>query len=249
MRLGCTCSASSSIITNGPTQMSSADQDEELTLRIEALAGRMTDYRARFFRPLGPSDIQVARQGLIDIQNMVTDLEGEWRSCSDAHFLQVFQKLGAGKMLNGTRNSLARRRLRIVKRISRGVLDWLWLSGGIGPKEIMVLLNVTRKGYEMLEHVVSLPSYTSHYSDQCSTFTRTSQQSFTRREALEMNASMRLQIERLCSDVNSKQQQISLLNLHSQMVLTSHMRRLNGLLLVLTIGVLIATVLILVARG
>lgn len=230
-------------------QMSNADQDKKLTSKIEALADKMTDYRANFFQPLGPQQIQCARQALIDIQNMVTDLEWEWRSYSNAHFFPIFQKLGARKMLNEAKSSLARRRLHTVKEVSRWLLDWLWLTQNIGPKEIMVLLNVTRKGYEMLEQVSSLPSYTCHYSEQCSTFAGTSQQDFTKREALEMNAAMLLQIERLCSDVNSKQQQISLLNLYSQTVLTAHMRRLNGLLLVFTIGVLIATVLILIARG
>jgi len=225
--------------------MAKVDQGEELTSMIEVLIRRMADYKASFFRPLGPADIQVARQALIDIQNAVTAVEDKWRSYSHAYFFRTFKRLGVGE-IPGRMTSTPRWRRSRIGRLIGQTLDLFGISRAIGPNEMIVLLNVTRRGYEMLEHIVSLPSYTSHYNEQCSAFTGTSQQSFTRREALEMNASMCLQVNRLCDDVNSKQQQISLLNIYSQMVLTSHLRRLNGLLSVLTIGLLIATVLILV---
>ena len=229
--------------------MSSADQDNKLASITKVLAERMTHYRANFFEPLGPQQIQCARQALIDIQNMVTHLEGEWRSYSNVPFSRVFQKLGARVMIDRARTSRLPRCLQFTKQVSRRVMDWLWLTRDVDPQETVMLLGVTRKGYEMLEQLSSLPSYTCHYSEQCDAFAGTPQGMYTKREASEMNASMLLQVERLRDDVNSKQQQILLLNLYSQTALTAHMRRLTVLVLAFTIGVLVATLLILVAGG
>jgi hypothetical protein len=224
--------------------MSEADKENTLTSMIQSIAEKMTDYRSKYMQPLGPLQIPDARRKLIQIQNMVTDLETWWRSYSDEPFIRILKQVEPTKLidiLKDDEEKVPSKLKRAAGESYRKVVRWFGFSQSAGSTEIVALLSITRKGYEIVGQLSSLPSYTSHYSDQCSIFRGTQElnAATAKPESLQMHALMILQIERLRSDVESKQQRIMLLNIHAQTELTTQIRRLNGFLILLTIGVLV----------
>ena len=103
----------------------------------------------------------------------------------------------------------------------------------------------------MLGQLSSLLSCTSHFREQCSAFTGTTElnAATAKLEATQIHTLITFKIDALRNDVDSKQQQISLLNLYSQTELSNQMKRLNGLLVAFTVGLLVATVLVITSIG
>jgi len=214
--------------------MAELDQAKSLVATIESLGANVDTYGSNYLQPLSPQQIVSAWRDLIEIQNSIVGLEKKWLDYSDSQFTRVFE------MLAPRRTSLGAE-----------IRYWLGMSQRVGSKEIMALSNVTREGYRMVGRLNSLPSCTSHFREQCNTFAGTVQLNATtaKLEALQIHALITLKIDILRNDVGSKQQQISLFNLYSQTELTNQMKRLSGLLVIFTIGLLIATVLLITSVG
>ena len=214
--------------------MAKLDQAESLASTIESLGTKADRYGSNYLQPLSPQQIVSAWRDLIEIQNSVADLEKRWLDYSDSQFARIFEMLAP-------------------RRTSLGVeiRYWLGMSQRVGSEEIMALSNVTREGYRMVGRLSSLPSCTSHFREQCNTFTGTAELNATtaKFEALQIHALITLKIDTLRNDVGSKQQQISLFNFYSQTELSNQMKRLSGLVVIFTIGLLIATVLLITSVG
>jgi len=214
--------------------MTYVDQAKSLASTIESLGAKADRYGSNYLQPLSPQQIVSAWRDLIEIQNNVADLEKKWLDYSDAQFTRVFEMLAPSKTSLGVK-----------------IRYWLGMGQRIGSEEIMALSSVTREGCRMVGQLSPLPSYTSHFREQCSTFTGTTQlnAATAKLEALQIHALITLKLDNLRNDVDSKQQQISLLNLYSQTELSNQMKRLNGLLVLFTVGLLIATVLAIKSIG
>jgi hypothetical protein len=214
--------------------MAELAQAQELSSTIRSLGTKVDRYRSNYLQPLGPQQIVRAWRDLIEIQNTVADLEKKWLDYSDAQFTRVFEMLAADKTSLGLQ-----------------IRHWLGVSQRIGSNEIVGLSKVTREGYRMIGQLSSLPSCTSHFHEQCSTFIGTTELNAptAKLEASQIDALIRLKIDALRNDVDSKQRQISLLNLYSQTELSNQMKRLNGLLVIFTVGLLVATVLLITSVG
>lgn len=214
--------------------MTGEGQAKRLATTIESLGAKVDRYGSNYLQPLSPQQIVSARRDLIEIQNSVVDLEKKWLDYSDAQFTRVFEMLASKKTSLGIK-----------------IRYWLGMSQRIGSEEIMALSSVTREGYGMVGQLSSLPSCTSHFCEQCNTFTGTPQlnAATAKLEAPQIHALITLKIDRLRNDVDSKQQQISILNLYSQTELSNQIKRLSGLIVIFTIGLLIVTVLAITSVG